>query len=159
MIAAALAALKGLGIVQWAWSHRAWLKWAVTGLVVAALLGLWRWERHDRIAAQALAEAATAARDLAQGDARRWHDASDQRDAAIAQLDGLVAQQNAAVTRLRTSLDLADRAAAQAAADDRDARTRLEQRIKELNDEAKAHPENVAPLGGIVRHRVDRLWD
>jgi hypothetical protein len=159
MIVALVAAVKSLSVVQWFWMHRAWLKWAATGLAVAILLCLWRWERHDRVAAQVAAEAAQAARDRAQDDAKRWHDASDQRDAAIARLSGVLNQQNAAVAKLRSSLDLADRAAAQAAADSRNARAAFEQRIKELNDEAKAHPEDVVPLGGIVRGRLDRLWD
>ncbi|HVT52752.1 MAG TPA: hypothetical protein VHE77_14330 [Dongiaceae bacterium] len=159
MIAVALAALKGFGIAQWTWTNRAWLTWAATGLVVAALAVLWRWERHDRIAAEAVAQAATAARDLARGDAERWRTASDQRDAALARLNDLIAEQNAAVARLRVSLDVADQAAAEAQANSRDAHAQLDQRIKELNDEAKLHPEDVAPLGRLVRGRVDRLWD
>ncbi len=159
MIAAALAALKGLGVVRWVWARRAWLKWAATGFVVAALFGLWRWERHERNAAEAGAAAAIAARDLARADAQRSHDASDLRDAAIAQVTAVLARQNAAVEKLRFSLEAADRAAATSQALSRDARAQFDRRIKELDDEAKQHPEDVIPLGGIVRSRVDRLWD
>jgi hypothetical protein len=159
VIAAAFAALKGLGIAQRLWAHRAWLKWAATGLVVALLLGLWRWERHDRLAAEAMAEAARAARDLAQADAGRWHAASDLRDAAITGLNHAIAVQNTAVRKLQFSLDQANAAAARAEAASRDARGQFDQRMKELDDAAKAHPEEIAPLGRLVRDRVDRLWD
>ena len=159
MIAAVLAALQVFGAVRWIWVNRALMKWLATGLVIAALTGLWRWERHDRLAAEATAEAATATRDLALEDARRWRSASDLRDAAIARLNDLVATQNAAVMKLQFSLDAADQAAAEAEAAGRDARAQFDRRIKELDDEAKAHPEDVAPLGRIVRGRVDRLWE
>jgi hypothetical protein len=159
MIAAALAALKGLGVVRWIWDHRAWLKWLAAGLVIAALTGLWRWERHDRVAAEAVATAAGTARDLALEDVARWRNASDLRDAAIGRLDDLIARQNAAVLKLQFSLDAANQAAARAEAVGRDARTQFDRRVKEIDDEAKAHPEDVVPLGRIVRGRVDRLWD
>jgi len=159
MIAAALAALKGLGIMQWIWAHRALLKWAATGLVVALLLGLWRWERHDRVAAEATAKAVSMQLEWARDDARRWHDASDIRDRAIAELGDRVEQQNAAVAKLQFGLDRANQATAKAQADGRDASRQFDERIKEITDEAKAHPERIAPLGAIVRSRVDRLWD
>ena len=159
MIAAALAALKGLGVVRWIWDHRAWLKWLATGLLIAALTGLWRWERHDRIAAEAVAAAASTARDLALEDVTRWRNASDLRDAAIGRLDDLLARQNAAVLKLQFSLDAANQAALQAEAAGRDARAQFDRRVKEIDDEAKVHPEDVVPLGRIVRGRVDRLWD
>ena len=159
MIAAALAALNGLGAVRWIWARRRWLTWLATGLVVAALLGLWRWERHDRIAAEATAKAATIQLDLASADARRWHAASDLRDQAIAALGNRVAQQNAAVAKLQFGVEHANRAAAQAEAETRDARLQLDQRIKDIENEAKSHPERIAPLGPIVLGRVDRLWD
>jgi hypothetical protein len=159
MIACALAALKGLSIVRWCWANRGLLKWLVIGLVIAALTGLWRWERHDRISAEKTEQAAEIARSFAAADAQRWHAASDERDAALAGLSDALARQNAAVTKLQFSLERADRAAAQAERESQEARGRFDQRVKELEDEAKVHPENVVPLGGIVRGRVARLWD
>jgi hypothetical protein len=159
MIAAALAALKGLGIVQWLWTHRGLLKWAAVGLSIAVLAGLWRWERHDRIAAAGIAAAATAQLAGARTDAQRWHDASDLRDRALSGLSDKLALQNAAIAKMQFSLERADQAAAGAAALSRDARAQFDQRIKEIADAAKAHPEQVAPLGIIVLGRVERLWD
>jgi hypothetical protein len=135
------------------------IKWGLVAVVFGSLFGLWRWERHDRIAAEKILEAAKLARDIAAADAQRWRTASDQRDAALARLTGALAQQNDAVTKLQFSLERANGAAVQAEAESRDARTRFSERIKELEYEANAHPESVIPVGSIVRGRVDRLWD
>jgi creatinine amidohydrolase/Fe(II)-dependent formamide hydrolase-like protein len=159
MIAAALAALKGLSIVQWLWVNRTWLKWVAVGLVFAALTGLWQWERHDRLAAQKGETAALLQLDLARADADRWKAASDQRDQVIAELKVALDRQNAAVLRLQFSLDRANEAAARAADDDRAQRAALDQRIQQLEDEAHAHPDQVVPIGPLVRGRVDRLWN
>lgn len=159
MIAAALAALKGLSIVQWLWSNRAWLKWVAIGLAFVGLTGLWQWERHDRLAAERGEKAAILQLDLARADADRWKAASDQRDQAIVELKAALERQNAAVLRLQFSLSGADEAAARAADDDRAQRAALDQRIRQLEDEAHAHPDQVVPVGPLVRERVDRLWD
>jgi hypothetical protein len=159
VIVAALAILKGVGFIRWGWAHRGLLKWVATGAVIAALTGLWRWERHDRISAEMAERAAAAERSLAVADAQRWHAASDERDVALARLNDAVAQQNTAVAKLQFSLMRANEAAAKAETESREARALFDQRIKELKDEAKAHPENIVPLGGIVRSRVGWLWD
>ncbi len=135
------------------------IKWGIVALAIALLAGLWRWERHDRIAAEATTEAAIGARDLARADTARWHDASNLRDAAIAQLNAVLARQNTAVQRLQFSVDQANGAAMKAEARARDARAQFDQRIREMEEEADAHPDQVVPLGPIVRSRVGRLWD
>jgi hypothetical protein len=128
-------------------------------LALASLTGWAIWERHDAAASAKGELAAVERATLAEQDARRWHAASDQRDAAIGGLTAAIAGQNAAVERLQFSLDRANEAAAHAEADSRDARAQFDQRIQELNDAARSHPEDVVPVGRLVRERVDRLWD
>jgi len=159
VIAAALAALKGVSIVRWLWVNRAWLRWMAVGLGFAALTGLWQWERHDRLAAEKGEKAAALQLDAARADADRWKAASDQRDQAVAELQAVLDRQSAAVLRLQFSLERADEAAARAADDDRSRRAALDQRIQQLEDEAHAHPDQVVPIGPLVRGRVARLWD
>jgi hypothetical protein len=159
VIAAVLGALKGLGLLQWLWSNRAWLKWAALGLVFAALAALWRWERHDRIAAEAAERAAVVERDLATADAARWRQASDLRDQAIARRDAAIAQQDAAIERWRASAERAEAAQVAAEAQSRAARAAFDARRKELDDEARAKPQDVRDLGPLVRGRADRLFD
>jgi hypothetical protein len=135
------------------------IQWGLVVLAIGVLLGLWQWERHDRVAAEKGERAALAQRDLAAADAQRWRDASDLRDLALKGLRDTIDRQNAAVQRLQFSLDQANQAAAVAEAQTRDARAQFDQRIQQLEDEARAHPDQVGPLGSIVRGRVDRLWD
>jgi DNA-binding helix-hairpin-helix protein with protein kinase domain len=135
------------------------IKLGLVALAIGVLFGLWQWERHDRIAAEKGEHAALAERDLAAADAQRWHAASDLRDLALKGLRDTVDRQNAAVQRLQFSLDRANQAATAAEAQTRDARAQFDQRTRQLEDEAHAHPDQVDPLGTIVRGRVDRLWD
>ena len=153
------AASFGLSALSWIWNHK-----TLAALVLS--LGLLAWYRHEGHSAQAAQHQAERDRDDARGrladarhDAKRWHDASDQRDLAIGVLKASLDRQNAALMRLQFNLDHANEAAARAADADRTARAALDQRIQQLEDEAHAHPDQVAPLGGIVRGRVDRLWD
>lgn len=117
------------------------------------------WEHRVVTVAEAQRDAAKQAADLASQDAQRWHDASDQRDQQLRAMGDALTRQNAAVAKLQFSLDQANTAAAKAEADTRDARAQFDQRIQEIEDEAHAHPDQVVPLGPIVRGRVDRLWD
>ena len=135
------------------------IKSGLIALAIGAFAGLWQWERHDRIAAEKGEKEAELARDLAAADAKRWHDASDVRDSAIGVLTDKLNEQNAGIRRLQFSLDQANAAAAQSEAQTRDARADFDHRIQELEDEANAHPDQVVPVGPIVRSRVDRLWD
>jgi hypothetical protein len=125
----------------------------------AVVLGLWRWERHDRIAAEAVADAASARLGLAEQDAARWRQAADLRDAAIDARDAALAAQSAEVERWRVASAHAMEAARNAAEAARRHRDAADQRIDELMEAARARPETVRPLGPLVLGRVDRLFD
>jgi hypothetical protein len=153
------AAAMGLSALSWVWNHK-----ALTGLALS--LGLVAWYRHEAYSARGALRGIEQARDEAERslaatrvDAQRWQDASDLRDAAISALKDRIAIQNAAVEHLQFSLDRADGAAAKAEADTRAARDQFDQRIREMEEEAHAHPDQVMPLGPIVRDRIDGLWD
>jgi hypothetical protein len=154
-----LAAIKSASWAMWLYQNRAWLKWLAIGLVFAAIVGLWRWERHDRIAAQTIARAATERLALAQQDAARWQQASNLRDAAITELKTVLDAQSTAVERWRLSSERADTAARLAAETDRRNRAAADARVRELMEEARARPEAVRPLGPLVLGRVDGLFD
>jgi len=153
------AALKSASWVVWLYQNRAWLKWLAIGLAFAAIVGLWRWERHDRVAAQATARAATERLALAQQDAARWQQASALRDTAIAELKATLDAQSSAIERWRLSSARADAAARLAAETDARNRAAADARIRELMEEASARPEAVRPLGPLVLGRVDGLFE
>jgi len=153
------AAVKSVRWVLWLYENRTWLKWAAVGLVIVGLTGLWRWERHDRVAAEAIADAATARLHLAQQDATRWQQASALRDAAIVKLSATLDAQSSAVERWRVASERADAAARLAAETDRRNRAAADVRIRALMEEARVHPEEVQSLGSLVLRRVDGLFD
>src|SRR4051794_23938290 len=68
MMLTLFAALKSARWAFWLYQNRAWLKWLAIGLAFVVVTGLWRWERHDRIAAATTARAATERLVLAQED-------------------------------------------------------------------------------------------
>lgn len=153
------AASLGLSALSWVWRHK-----TLAALFVA--FGLLAWYRHEATSARAALHEAELGRDEAKAtlaastaDAERWHGASDLRDAAIDRLNRTLAQQNAEMERLRFSLDQANSAADQAEAEAQDARARFDRRVLELEEEADAHPDQVVPLGPLVRSRAQRLWD
>ena len=156
---AVLAAIKSARWALWLYENRGWLKWAAVGIAFAALTGLWRWEHHDRIAAESVAQSATERLSLAQQDAARWQQASALRDLAIVELHVTLAAQSDAVERWRLSSANADAAARIAAETDRRNRAAADARIRELMEEARARPEAVRPLGPLVLTRVDGLFD
>jgi hypothetical protein len=137
-----------------------WIPLAVALGIGAAIsgAGTWRvmqWHVNEVVAQR---DAAVQRVDLAEQDAKRWHDASDVRDGAIAILNGKLTEQSAAVEKARFARDQADQAAARAEADARAARDAFDGRLSEIEAEAKAHPENVVPIGSIVKARVGGLW-
>ena len=156
---ALFATIKSARWAVWLYENRAWLKWAAVGIAFAAMTGLWRWERHDRSAAQETAVAAIVRLDLARQDVARWRQASDLRDAAITELRAVLDQQSVAVERWRLSSERADAAARNAAETDRRNRAAADVRIQELMEEVRARPEAVRPLGPLVLNRVDGLFD
>ncbi|HVO02191.1 MAG TPA: hypothetical protein VMT54_08315 [Candidatus Cybelea sp.] len=142
----------------WLMANRAWLSWVAAGLAVAVLVGLWRWERHDRIAAEKAEQAALSARDLAEADAARWQAAAEARDRALAERDQAIAAQSAAIERLRFDAARAETIAQGASAAAREAEQAADARIRELETEARAKPDDVRPLGPLVLKRVDGLF-
>jgi hypothetical protein len=135
------------------------IRYGLIALVIGVLLGLWRWERHDRIAAEKEAAAALERLDLAQQDAARWQQAATLRDAAIAELKTTLETQSAAAERWRLSSEKADAAARVAAETDQRNRAAADARIRELMEAARARPEAVRPLGPLVLGRVDGLFN
>jgi hypothetical protein len=135
------------------------IRTGLVALVVGALFGLWRWERHDRVAAEKGEAAALERLDLAQRDASRWQQAATLRDAAIAELKATLDAQSAAAERWRLSSAKADAAARVAAETDQRNRAAADLRIRELLEESRARPEAVRPLGPLVLGRVDGLFD
>jgi hypothetical protein len=125
------------------------IKWGIVAAVIGALFGLWRWERHDRVAAEKGEAAALERLDLAQQDATRWHTASDLRDQAISQLKAALDRQSAAIEAQRA--DEARLAAAVRAGVDRNRilSDRLAAATAALEEQAHAHPEDDRPLGPI----------
>lgn len=128
-------------------------------LVIAALFGWAIWERHDAIAAAKGEKAALELADLAQQDAKRWHDASDVRDGANAILITKLKTQDAAIEAEHFQREAADLAAAQSEADARNARAAFDKRVEELQAEAEKHPEQVVPLGALTAKRAQQLFD
>lgn len=135
------------------------IKWGLIALAISVLLGLWRWERHYRVAAEKSEAAALQRLDLAQQDAARWRQASTLRDAAIAELKVTLDAQSAAAERWRLTSERADAAARIAAETDQRSRAAADLRIRELMEAARARPEAVRPLGPLVLGRVDGLFD
>jgi hypothetical protein len=135
------------------------IRYGLIALAFGVLVGLWRWERHDRIAAEKGEQAALERLDLAQQDAARWQQASTLRDAAIAELKTTLETQSAAAERWRLTGERADAAARVAAETDQRNRAAADARIRELMEEARARPEAVRPLGPLVLGRVDGLFD
>jgi hypothetical protein len=134
------------------------ISWLVILGIIGALFGLWRWERHDRIAAEKGEKAAQLESGLHAADAARWHTRSDQGDQALDQVvaaykrqTDLVKQGRANETALRASLDGAHlRATAlQETAD---------QLSKETDDESQKAPSDVVPLGPIVLRHAGSLF-
>lgn len=134
-------------------------RYLIIGVVIAALTGWAIWERHDAIAAAKGEKAAVERADLAEQDAKRWHDASDLRDGSIAILTSKLKEQDTAISKLQFAREQADLHAAEAEATARDARAAFDQRMQEIEAEARAHPDQVVPVGAIVRGRVGQLWE
>lgn len=135
--------------------------WVIVGLVAAfaGLFGWAIWERHDAIAAAKGEKAALERADLAEQDAKRWHDASDVRDGRITSLAATLDQQSALVqagkareAELRVSLDTA-RAQNESLAQQRD------ELSKELDDETAKTPGDVRDVGPIVLRRAPSLFN
>jgi septal ring factor EnvC (AmiA/AmiB activator) len=141
-----------LALLAIAWRHRAWLGAVSLGLACLATAGLWRWERHDRLAAEAQVQALAARLDLAEGDVQRWRDAVTVRDRALA-------EQQAALERLRSDAARADAVAQRARDETSAARAAAERRIQALEEEAHAKPEDVRALGPLVLRRAGGLFD
>lgn len=135
------------------------IKWGIVALVVGGLVLAVIWYRHEADVAresQAVAERQAA---ISAADAARWQAASDVRDAAIGQLKTALDEQSAAVTaarakeaEMRRSLDSArqqnDRLSAEA-----------EALARELDEEERAAPGDVRPLGPIVTRRAPALFE
>jgi hypothetical protein len=134
------------------------LRWAVVGVLVAVLAGWAYTEYRLRIGADAERDAALSRADLASQDAARWKAASDLRDQANAVLVGNLKEQSDATDKERFAREQADRAAAKAEADSRDARASFDARMSEIEAEAVKTPGDVRPLGPIVTRRIPQLW-
>jgi hypothetical protein len=125
------------------------IKWGLIALAIGVLFGLWRWERHDRIAAEKGEAAALERLDLAQQDAARWHGASDLRDQAITTLKTTLDTQSAAIERQRAD-ELRLEASIRAGVDrNRTLAEKLTATRAQLEAEAHAHPEDDRPLGPL----------
>jgi len=151
-LTAIFSAFRAVRWLAWLYDNRAWLRWIVAGAAMAGLVGLWRWERHDRLAAARMEQAALRETALARADAARWQAAAAQRDQALA-------LQTAAIERLRFDAARAESAAHKASIQSRAAAVAASLRIRELEEEAHARPEDVRPLGPIVLRRVGRLFE
>jgi len=138
-----------------------WIAYAVLfglGLALGATPA-YIWERRAVTAAEAQRDRYRQSAELASQDAQRWEHASDLRDQALEAMRATVDRQNSAIERLQISLEQASDAAGKAEAEMRSARNQFDERIREMEEQAHAHPNQVVPLGPIVRGRVDRLWD
>ncbi len=118
----------GLGMV---------LAMVVLGATVAVL-----WSRLD--AKAAAIGSLTEQRDLAAGDAARWQQAATERQAVID-------RQALALRRLESDGAAARRIAEATTAQAAQRIATLESRISQLKEAAHARPEDVRPLGPVVR--------
>jgi hypothetical protein len=158
-IAALLSLFKAGHWAIWLYGNRAWLRWVAVGVTLAALLGLWRWERHDRLLAEQSERMARAALQMAGDDVARWQAAAAQRDRALAARDAALAIQSAAIERLRAYAAKAAAAARRTALENSAAAQAAAARLRELEEEAHARPEDVRDLGPIVLRGAAGLFD
>lgn len=134
-------------------------KWIAIAVVIIGLTAALIWERHEvKVAreSQAVAERQAA---ISATDAERWQKASGDRDAEIGQYRQAAIAQNEIVANQVAAKKRADDAAAAAIAEAAKVQTAADQRIKEIEDEARAKPQDVRSLGPIVLRRVDELFD
>lgn len=127
---------------------------------VIVLLGLAVfWYRHEAGIARESQKLAESRATLAEQDAARWQAAAADRDAAVKQRDMAIAAQSAEIDRVGALAQKATQEAArQVEAAARDARAAFVAQIQALEEEAHAHPEQIVPLGPLVRARVNGLW-
>lgn len=134
------------------------IKYGLIALVIGALFGLWRWERHDRMVAeerQAVAERQAA---ISAQDAERWQDAWTVATARVTELGATLDQQSAAIqsgrakeAELRKSLDSA-----------RQQNDRLAEEVdaarREIDEEVRTAPGDIREVGPIVLKRAGALF-
>ena len=159
VLAALLGALSPLHWAMWLYQNRSWLRWLTAAVAMIALLGLWRWERHDRLAAEATAHAATEGYDHAVAELDRWKTAVTERDQALAQRDATLSAQSAAIEHLRMDANRAEQVARVSELEAEQARSAADARIRAIEEEAHAKPEDVRALGPLVLRRVGGLFD
>jgi len=156
---AVLFSARPLRWATWLYQNRSWLRWFVAATVMLALLGLWRWERHDRLTAEATAQAASEERDRAVAGLNRWKAAVAARDQALAQRDAALAAQSSAIERLRLDANRAEEMARASQVEAERAQSAADARIRAIEEEAHAKPEDVRDLGPLVLRRVGGLFD
>lgn len=92
----------------------------------------------------------------------RANDYADSQKEYAASLAEMKAERKTLDTELekqRFARSQADQAQAKAEAETRDARAAFDARVQEIEDEAKAAPGDVRPLGPIVLKRAAGLWE
>ncbi|HVJ31689.1 MAG TPA: hypothetical protein VND94_01125 [Terriglobia bacterium] len=146
-ISAIWAGFTALQWVQTLWKYRIWIISGITALALTTTIGVLKWKLHTAEAelAQSASDLKIADHDLdiAQQDVTRWTLHSAGQDAEIASLNRQLAQHIADAAR-------ADRVA-QANADAQAAAVAtLQSQIQKMKEQARAHPDQVRPLGPIV---------
>lgn len=159
LLAALLVALRPVRWAVWLYQNRVWLCWSATAVVLLVLLGLWRWERHDRRAAEASLHVAVEEHNRVTAELDRWKTTVAARDQALAQRDAALAAQSAAIERLRMDANRAEEVARASELEAVRAQSAADARIRAIEEEAHAKPEDVRDLGPLVLRRVDGLFD
>lgn len=122
------------------------VKWGIVAIVIGALFGLWRWERHDRIAAEKGESAAKLESGLHEADATRWQTAAEARLAQIVGLSDQMTRQNAEIKATAAARDRAEQRAAGAATQAAKAQSDLNDLTLKWKERGHAHPEDVGRL-------------
>lgn len=126
------------------------LPWAIGGVIILGLGGA-LWLQTGRLHnAEAALKTETAKAALYQSSADGWQAASKQRD-------GIIADQQAELTKLAADRRAAQAIADQQAAEDAARVTELSDQLASLKAKANAHPDQVRPLGPIVNSVLDGL--
>lgn len=142
----------GSGISLWAYA-------VVFGIGLAAgATPAYVWEHRATIAADAERDASKQLADLNGQDAQRWHDASDARDKANAELRDAYAQQSAAVEAGRKATQAVQAQLDAAQSNNTALQSQADQLSAEIDAEVKKAPGDVRTVGPIVAKRVGELF-
>jgi type VI protein secretion system component VasK len=141
-------------------SGRFWLKaapWLGCGLLLALLVGVWKWDAKtidgltaERDAMMTQRDQARASRDMAAMDAQRWMTAVQARDRVIEARNAEVEAARADLARAEATISEADQVA-KARIDS------LRRRIAAMEKEAHEKPDQVRPVGPIARSAAGLL--